>query len=186
MPAPKRSPGKNRAKPAKSSLGSSAGGNPSATAIPAGSAKPGFDSLEQQAFLHLWRTYDRLKALEDEVFGQHQITAQQYNLLRLLEDAHPQPLPTLELQDRLISRAPDTTRMIDRLLDRGLVRRQRRDSDRRVVEVALTEAGHKLLRSLAIPVRTMHERQLGHLGGRKLEELILLLKEARLPHEKRP
>ena len=43
-----------------------------------------FDSPEQEAFLSLWRTYDRLRALEDELFARHELTAQQYNALRLL------------------------------------------------------------------------------------------------------
>ena len=149
-------------------------------------AKPSFDSLEQQAFLHLWRTYDRLKALEDEIFSAHRITAQQYNLLRLLAEAHPKALPTLELHNRLVTRSPDITRMIDRLLARKLVSRQRRRDDRRVVEIGLTVAGSALLEELSEPVRAMHERQLGHLSQSKLANLIQLLKQARQPHETPP
>ncbi len=133
--------------------------------------------------MHLWRTYDRLKALEDEVFAPHQLSAQQYNLLRLLFEAQPEAVPTLELQQRLVSRAPDITRMIDKLVDRGLVARRRRDGDRRVVEISLTAAGVQLLEELADPVRDMHQRQLGHLGEARLQRLIGLLKQARQPHE---
>src|SRR6478735_11133973 len=91
-----------------------------------------FDSLEQEAFLNLWRTYDRLRALEDELFAQHDLTPQQYNALRLLRAVHPAGLRTLELASRLISRAPDITRLIDRLEGRGLVCRTRLADNRRV------------------------------------------------------
>src|SRR5262245_66329636 len=80
-----------------------------------------FDSLEQEVFLNLWRTYDRLRALEDELFGRFGLTAQQYNVLRLLKAQHPVTTPTLALANRLITRAPDITRMLDKLEQRGLI-----------------------------------------------------------------
>ena len=73
-----------------------------------------FDSQEQEVYLSLWRTYDRLKAIEDELFGKWQITSQQYNVLRILQAAAPDSVPTLQISNRLISRAPDITRMLDR------------------------------------------------------------------------
>ena len=62
-----------------------------------------FDSLEQEAYLNLWRTYDRLRAIEDEFFVSYGLTAQQYNVLRLLRAAHPERLATLRLAQRLVS-----------------------------------------------------------------------------------
>ena len=66
-----------------------------------------FDSLEQEVFLSLWRTYDRLR-LEDELFGRYDLTPQQYNALRLLRGDHPDTLRTLDLAARLV-RAPRTS-----------------------------------------------------------------------------
>jgi DNA-binding MarR family transcriptional regulator len=142
-----------------------------------------FDSLEQEAYLGLWRTYDRLRALEDQLFETHQLTAQQYNALRLLQAEHPGSLPTLVLAARLISRAPDITRLVDRLAERGLVERERPTDNRRVVRVAITVAGSALLRELRAAVRACHARQLGHLSNRHLRTLIDLLAAARAPHE---
>ncbi|HMP01775.1 MAG TPA: MarR family transcriptional regulator, partial [Gemmatales bacterium] len=85
--------------------------------------------------------YDRLRALEDEVFAAWELTAQQYNLLRLLRAEQPRAVPTLTLAARLVSRAPDITRMLDKLAARGLVERQRTESDRRAVLVTITAAG---------------------------------------------
>jgi len=142
-----------------------------------------FDSPEQEAFLSLWRTYDRLRALEDELFGRYDLTAQQYNALRLLRGGHPEALPTLTLGGRLVARAPDITRLLDRLAERGLIRRERLPDNRRVVHVGITDAGLALLTQLDEEVRACHARQLGHLSRADLRTLIELLREVRRPHE---
>src|SRR5262245_22620241 len=100
-----------------------------------------FDSLEQEAFLGLWRTYDRLRALEDELFAKHDLTPQQYNALRLLRADHPATVRTLDLAGRLVSRAPDITRLLNKLEGRGLIARDRPADNRRVVRVGITAAG---------------------------------------------
>jgi DNA-binding MarR family transcriptional regulator len=145
---------------------------------------PTFDTPEQEVFLNLWRTYDCLRALEDELFSQYELTAQQYNALRLLKAARPGSLPTLVLASRLVSRAPDITRLLDRLEDRGLVRRHRPAENRRQVLVTITDAGMVLLRQLAGPVRECAARQLGHLSTEQKQQLTALLRAARQPHEK--
>ena len=142
-----------------------------------------FDSPQQEAFLSLWRTYDRLRALEDELFGRHDLTAQQYNALRLLKAARPKKLPTLHLASRLVSRAPDVTRLLDKLDARGLIERERPAENRRVVHVGITEPGIELLNNLADEVRDCHQRQLGHLSAEELATLVELLRKARTPHE---
>lgn len=142
-----------------------------------------FDSPQQEAWLNLWRTYDRLKGIEDELFAQHDLTAQQYNALRLLRGEYPQPLPTLALAERLVSRAPDITRLLDKLEVRGLVHRERPAGNRRVVHVLITDNGLKLLKQLDDPVRKCGERQLGHLSTEQLAQLNQLLRLARARHE---
>lgn len=143
-----------------------------------------FDSPQQECYLHLWRTYDRLRMLEDELFSSHDLTAQQYNALRLLRAEHPAALPTLALAKKLVSHAPDITRLVDRLEVRGLAARQRMPHNRRVVQVRITEAGLALLKELDQPVRDCHLQQLGHLNQGQLRLLVDLLRTARQPHEK--
>src|SRR5436190_21894192 len=121
-----------------------------------------FDSPQQEAYLNLWRTYDRLRMLEDELFLRHNLTAQQYNALRLLRAEHPTALPTLVLAGKLVSHAPDITRLVDRLEERGLVARRRMADNRRVVQIAITDAGLALLKQLDQPVRDCHQTQPGH------------------------
>lgn len=147
------------------------------------SASSRFDSPEQEVYLNLWRTYDRLRALEDELFDKHSLTAQQYNALRLLASRAPEPLPTLTLAAKLISRAPDITRLLDRLAVRKLITRERPPANRRTVLVGITQAGLDLLAELAEPVRECHRKQLGHLKPEELSEVVRLLRLAREPHE---
>lgn len=142
-----------------------------------------FDSPEQEAYLQLWRTYDRLREIEEQLFGEHQLTAQQYNALRVLQSLKGEPMPTSALGARLVSRAPDMTRMLDKLEERRLVLRQRNRGNRRVVEVSITKAGTALLKKLAADVRRCGQDQLGHMSPSALRRLVGLLKEARLPHE---
>ena len=142
-----------------------------------------FDSLEQEAFLNLWRTYDRLHLAEEVLFGRHDLTPQQYNVLRLLRAEHPGSVPTLALASRLVSRAPDITRMLDKLDLRELILRERPSSNRRQVLVAITGSGLTLLDALDEDVRACHSRQLGHLPAADLRQLVELLKRARGPHE---
>ena len=143
-----------------------------------------FDSLEQEVYLNLWRTYDRLRAFEDELFGRYELTPQQYNVLRLLRAQHPDTTPTLALANRLISRAPDITRMLDKLELRGLIVRERTAANRRVVRIGITEAGLTLLSEIAGPLCECHAQQLGHLNEEDLKRLATLLHSAIAPHEK--
>lgn len=147
------------------------------------SAARRFDSPEQEAYLALWRTYDRLREIEDDFFERWDLTAQQYNVMRLVRAAHPEPVPTLGLVAKLVSRAPDVTRMLDKLEARGLITRTRGTADRRAVLIGITEVGLKLLDEVAGPLRACHERQLGHLTRTELDTLITLLNRARDPHE---
>jgi DNA-binding MarR family transcriptional regulator len=142
-----------------------------------------FDSPQQECYLNLWRTYDRLRMIEDELFSRHDLTAQQYNALRLLRAEHPATIPTLVLAGRLVSHAPDITRLVDRLEQRRLVARRRMADNRRVVQVGITAEGLALLKQLDDPVRECHERQLGHLSQSQLHSLSDLLRVARQPHE---
>jgi DNA-binding MarR family transcriptional regulator len=153
------------------------------SSVQPGAGRRHFDSPQQEVFLNLWRTYDRLRVLEDELFRRFDLTAQQYNALRLLRSEHPGTLPTLLLARQLVSRAPDITRLLDKLEERGLVVRDRPQDNRRVVRVGITAAGLALLRTLRQPVRDCHARQFGHLSARDLERLAALLRAARAPHE---
>jgi len=103
------------------------------------------------------------------------LTNNQYNVLRILRGSHPSRLACSEIAERMIARDPDITRLIDRLSRRGLVARARSRQDRRIVEVAITDKGREMLRSLDPHVNRMPQAVLGHLGAARLKQLGRLL-----------
>jgi DNA-binding MarR family transcriptional regulator len=92
-------------------------------------------------------------------------------------------MATLAIGDRLVSRAPDITRLLDRLEAKGLVERVRPPEDRRQVLACITQSGMDLLHRIAEPLQACHQRQLGHLNPEEVEQLTALLHRARQPHE---
>lgn len=93
-------------------------------------------------FTHNWMV-DQLKT-KIKPFG---ITMQQYNVLRVLRGAG-EPISTSVIRERLLDKMADTSRMVHRLSQKGLVRRQECDHDKRLVDVYLTDKGYKLLEEL--------------------------------------
>ena len=138
-----------------------------------------FGSLEQEALLSIARTAALLDHTTAEALKPYGLTPTQYNVLRILRGAEPEGLCRNEVRDRLVARVPDATRLLERLGDMGLVVREREGDDRRFVRSRITRAGLDLLRPLDEVIQTLHRRQLGHLGERKLRTLVGLLGEAR-------
>jgi len=83
----------------------------------------------------------------------------------------------------LISRAPDITRMLDRLEQNDWIERERSVEDRRTVLVGITNTGMELLKQLRRPLAQCHEKQVGHLSSKELKTLCDLLSRVREPHE---
>ena len=138
-----------------------------------------FATAEVEAFLNLQRTADALGRSLAEVLKPAGVSPPQYNILRILRGARPAGCACRELGERMVTRDPDITRLLDRLEARGLVMRARGQKDRRVVTTRITEKGLELLKGLDGPILGMHRKLLGHLGGRRLRSLIELLEVAR-------
>jgi DNA-binding MarR family transcriptional regulator len=142
-------------------------------------ASPPSSSLEEQTFVALLRTADRLQWRAAEMLKRHGLSPTQYNALRILRGAGPEGLACSEVGERMINRDPDITRLMDRLQRRGLIRRSREQKDRRVIKTFITPAGLDLLKSLKGEVEDFHRQLLGPLGEERLEHLIRLLEAVR-------
>lgn len=79
----------------------------------------------------------------------------------------------------MVTRDPDVTRILDRLVDMGLVHRRRSRTDRRVVRTVVDPEGLRVLNELDAPMLALHARQLGHVGKTRLMSLIELLESVR-------
>lgn len=138
-----------------------------------------FHLPEVEAFLNVVRTADRLQHDLAQVVKPHGITLQQYNVLRILRGAGKTGLPCLEVAGRMVTRVPDITRLIDRMVRGGLVERERSTADRRVVNVRVTAKGRRVADELEDPIDARHRDQLGHLRPEELRRLNDLLERAR-------
>ena len=138
-----------------------------------------FRSRAQEATLGLLHTADRITRRIDAVLAPEGITQQQYNVLRILRGAGEEGIPTLSIAQRMIQRTPGITRLIDRLLKKGLVRRERTPTDRRQVLCHVTEPGLELLARLEEPVNQLDEDFLGTLEDGEIRTLIGLLDRIR-------
>jgi DNA-binding MarR family transcriptional regulator len=139
-----------------------------------------FQSLQQEVFLEVLRTGHAL--VEDLValLKPYGLSQPQYNVLRILRGAGAAGLPTGEVGARMVvSREPDVTRLLVRMERSGLVRRERRPDNRRIVTARITRAGLRVLKALDQPVLDMHATQLHHMNRRELEQLATLLERAR-------
>lgn len=162
-----------------------------------------FDFPEQEAHLNILRTAGCLAMAFERLFRAHGLSEATYNALRILrghtehtsgsrsicDGKHDRAaalpaggrdgVPSQTIGEQLIAQVPDVTRLVDRLVERGLAERHRIDQDRRVVLVRITKAGLDLLAKLDGPVRELHLAQLGHMSRRDLQQLSQLLVKAR-------
>lgn len=102
----------------------------------------------QVAVVTIFRTADVLHHAVERALFPFGVSTEQYNVLRILRGAGENGLPTLEISSRMLSRSPNITRLLDRLIAKKLARRSRLKGDRRVVMVSATPQGLELLRHL--------------------------------------
>ena len=138
-----------------------------------------FESLEAEVMLNVARTADALSRGGEDILKLVGLSPNQYNVLRILRGS-PDGLPCGEIGNRMITRDPDITRLLDRLEKRVLISRCRETKDRRMVMARITPQGMELLARMDQPVQEAHRTQLGHLGRTRLRALTDLLRVARL------
>lgn len=138
-----------------------------------------FPSLEEEAFLNLQRTGDSLMRGLAKALKPNGLSPTQYNVLRILRGAGRDGLACRQVAERMVTRDPDITRLLDRLEARGLVTRSREHKDRRVITIRSTPEGLRTLKGLEKSIGALPRRQLGHLGPQRLRTLISLLEQAR-------
>ena len=138
-----------------------------------------FRSVQEEAVLALARTADILAAPLNELLRASDLSASQYNVLRILRGAGDDGLPCGEISSRMVRRDPDLTRLLDKLEARGLVRRARSTEDRRVVTATITAPALKLLDQLDGPIDETLKRTLAGVSTAKLKTLLEILEELR-------
>ena len=145
-----------------------------------------FSGLEQEALLNIHRTSGYVLHVMQQILKEQGLTEPQYNVLRILRGAGPKGLRCSDIGERMISRDPDITRLLNRLQRRRLVGRHRDTRDRRVIHIRITAAGSAILQELDPVVEGAAVSTLSHVSQDKLVALIDLLEEVRLGRREPP
>lgn len=109
------------------------------------------------------------------VLRPYELSIQQYNVLRILRGQHGNPSNLSTIQERMIDRSSNTTRLVDKLISKGFVKRQVCAANRRKVEIFITEDGLEVLKTLDPITEKNNETLLKNLTSDQLEELNLIL-----------
>ena len=134
-----------------------------------------FEGPHHEALLAVMLANARIEALLDEAFEGKGITQPQYNVLRILKGVYPGAHPRGEIARRMVRRAPDLTRMIDRLVKMGLVERTKGDQDHRQSLTRITEAGLTMLEQLRPGVADINQllaKRISAVDARALADLL--------------
>jgi DNA-binding MarR family transcriptional regulator len=139
-----------------------------------------FPSIQEQVLVNLLRTTDRLTGTWTQFLRREEgLSPSLYNILRILRGAHPDGHRISDIAERMITRDPDVTRLVDRLVERDLARRERDADDRRVVRVAISPAGLALLDRLDPVLARCTLAAMRGLPATRLRALDTLLDELR-------
>jgi DNA-binding MarR family transcriptional regulator len=106
----------------------------------------------QRAFVNIIYTGSWLVSRFNQMLKPYGITEPQYNVLRILKGQHGKAVNLFEIQERMVQRMSNVSRLIDKLLEKGYVSRTERKENRRMVDIAITNAGLKLIDDLEAPI----------------------------------
>ncbi|MCB0281920.1 MAG: MarR family transcriptional regulator [Calditrichaeota bacterium] len=107
-----------------------------------------FGNAGHEAILNIMLTSSHIRERLNSICLEHSISLQQFNILRILKGIHPEGFPRCEISERMVERAPDTTRLIDRLVKSGYVRREKSSADMRQSIAKITKNGINLLAAI--------------------------------------
>lgn len=137
-----------------------------------------FRNEYQMVAVNIIYTYNWLTESFKQLLEPYDITLQQYNVLRILKGSYPEPISTLEIRSRMLDKMSDVSRMVDRLLIKELVTKKPCPSDKRLVDVLLSEKGHALLDQMSVFDKEMDNR-LNNLSLEEANQLSELLDKIR-------
>ncbi len=107
-----------------------------------------FRNQQQKSIINLFYTYNWVLERIKKILAEEDLTPQQFNMLRILRGSFPTPLSTLQIRERMLDKMSDTSRIVDRLILKGLVQKSTSAADKRLVDVLITEAGKNTLAKL--------------------------------------
>ena len=143
--------------------------------------QPKFRNDYQKGVINFIFTYNWMNEKMKMIFDRENITGQQFNILRILRGAG-KPISTLQIRQRMLDKMSDTSRIVDRLVLKGLVKKNTCTNDKRLVDVSITDKGRKLLEKLDLFEAEM-DAVLGTLSTEEVNMLNSLLDKIRSSHD---
>ncbi|MFL1011599.1 MarR family winged helix-turn-helix transcriptional regulator [Flavisericum labens] len=134
-----------------------------------------FENNRVKALINIVYTANWITGYQNEFFKNYGISPQQYNILRILRGAD-EPLNVQTIKDRMIERAPNATRLMDKLCAKNLIQRLPSEHDRRVVKIDITKEGRDLLEKIP---NNFNSKLLSRLTEEEAEQLSDLLDKMR-------
>lgn len=104
-----------------------------------------FEDNYHRVIVNINYTYSWISNVSREVFERYNLTSQQFNILRILRGQYPNPATVNLLKERMIDKMSDASRIVDRLVQKGMVSRCTNDKDRRAVDIRISDEGLKIL-----------------------------------------
>ncbi len=138
-----------------------------------------FVSQEQRTWLNLLVTANRCTAEMNGIFKKYGLTEQQYNVMRILRGMYPDSGNLFEIQERMIDKNSNATRLVDKLRQKGLVEQKPCVQNRRKVEIKITDEGLKLLSEVDPEMEDSIKRLFVRLNDTEIKQLDELLEKFR-------
>lgn len=135
--------------------------------------------LPSKTYVNMVYTCNLLEEIIANTLKPYGISQQQYNVLRILRGQKGNPANLGTINERMIHKSSNTTRLIDKLIQKGLVNRQVCEKNRRKIEVFITEEGNKLLETLDPIIEKNNTDLVGNLSEKELQTLNKLLDKLR-------
>ena len=138
-----------------------------------------FVSPEQRTWLNLLVTTNRCATSINPIFKKIGISEQQYNVLRILRGMNPDSGNLFEIQERMIDKNSNATRLVEKLRQKGLIKQRRCEHNRRKVEIKITDEGLKLLSGTDYDMEKSINQLFVHLNDSEIHQLDQLLEKLR-------
>lgn len=138
-----------------------------------------FLSHDQEIYLQIRRTSDLTNRWSNETLKPHGLSISTLNVLRILRGARPHALSSARISERMVARDPDLTRLLDKLEKVGLIEKKRDEKDRRVVNVAITAEGVRVVEAASDDITIRLREEFSHMTKKQLDTLADLLEIVR-------
>lgn len=137
-----------------------------------------FKNQFNKAVVNLLYTHSYLVSAQSALFKPHDLSPEQYNVLRILRGQNGVPITVSSIQERMLNKMSNASRLVEKLKTKDLVRREECPSDRRQVDIMITEKGLQLLGILEKQVEASHQNVM-HLSENEVNQLNDLLDKLR-------